>query len=454
MQRPQGMAAFYLVAFGQFISLVGTSMSQFGLTIWAWRFVTEIQPVDNPATAMALIGIFQVVPTLLLSTVAGALVDRWNRKLTMMLSDLGAGVATISIFLLFSSGQLQIWHLYLAAAFTSAFTVFQWPAYSAAISIMVPREQYTRSSAVLSLTESIAGIFAPVLAALLLTLFGLSTILSLDIISFLVAIGTLLIVQVPPPPKPDQPLTLRNLWSDSLFGFRYIFARPSLLAMQLLFLFGNFLSNIAFTLQNPMILSRSGNDQTTLALVQAAFGVGSIVGGVILATRGGFKRLVDGVVAGWVLSNLGIFLYAVSAGLPGWMFFSYLFGGFFPLPNSSNQALWQSVVPPEFQGRVFSARRLIAWVVSPLGIALAGPLADQVFEPGMQPGGGLSTIFGGIFGTGPGAGMALLIALVSLLSIVGMLLMYRLPVLRQAQERLQSTRVQDDAVPDAAPAPS
>jgi hypothetical protein len=448
------MAAFYLVAFGQFISLVGTSMAQFGLTIWSWRFVTEIQPMENPATALALIGLFQVVPTLLLSPLAGALVDRWNRKLTMMLSDLGAGIATISIFLLFTAGQLQMWHLYLAAAFTSAFTVFQWPAYSAAISIMVPRERYTQSSAALSLAESIAGIFAPVLAALVLTVFGLSTILSLDIISFLVAISTLLVIQVPQQPKSTEPLTLRNLWSDSFFGFRYIFARPNLLAIQILFLFGNFFSNIALTLQNPMILARSGNDQNILALVQAAFGVGSIVGGLILATRGGFKRLVDGLVAGWALSSLGIMLFAASASSGGWMLFAYLFGAFFPLPNSSNQALWQSVVPPEFQGRVFSARRLIAWIVSPLGIALAGPLADQVFEPGMQPGGSLSPIFGGIFGTGPGAGMAVLIALVSLLIVVGFLLMYQLPVIRHAQERLQSPRVAESAVADTAPVPS
>jgi hypothetical protein len=293
-----------------------------------------------------------------------------------------------------------------------------------------------------------------VLAALVLTVFGLSTILSLDIISFLVAISTLLVIQVPQQPKSTEPLTLRNLWSDSFFGFRYIFARPNLLAIQILFLFGNFFSNIALTLQNPMILARSGNDQNILALVQAAFGVGSIVGGLILATRGGFKRLVDGLVAGWALSSLGIMLFAASASSGGWMLFAYLFGAFFPLPNSSNQALWQSVVPPEFQGRVFSARRLIAWIVSPLGIALAGPLADQVFEPGMQPGGSLSPIFGGIFGTGPGAGMAVLIALVSLLIVVGFLLMYQLPVIRHAQERLQSPRVAESAVADTAPVPS
>ncbi len=433
--RLGGMRGFYLVAFGQLISLLGTAMTQFGLTLWSWEFVTKIQPVDNPATAIALIGFFNVVPLLLVSPVAGALVDRWDRKLTMMLSDLGAGAATIAVFLLYSSGQLQVWHLYIAAAFTSLFQAFQWPAYSAAIAMIVPKKQYTRANAVMGLTESVAGIFAPVLGAFLLTVIGLGAIMIIDIFSFTVAILTLTLIHIPQPPASEQ--SERNsLWQDSIFGFRYIFSRPSLLGLQMIFFFGNLLANVSFTLMNLMILSRTSNNAVILSLVQGAFGVGAVIGGLILSLRGGFKKRVHGVVSGWFFSSLGVVLMAVSQTWPLWILFGYLNAAFGPLTNSSNQSIWQAKVPPEMQGRVFSARRLIAWVVGPLGIALAGPLADQVFEPAMRQGGSLVPLFGPLVGVGPGAGMAVIIFITGIGAMGVAVIGYLIPAIREAEERL------------------
>src|SRR3990172_8175444 len=185
--RPTGMTAFTIVWFGQVISLLGSAMTQFALTIWAWQ-------ITGSATALALVGFFNFGPTVLLSPIAGALVDRWNRKLVMMLSDLAAGLSTVVILVLYATDNLQIWHLYIAGAFSGAFQAFQFPAYSASISLMMPKEQYARANGMISVADFGSGIFAPVLAALLLGAIGIGGVLAIDIVTFVAAIGALLFV--------------------------------------------------------------------------------------------------------------------------------------------------------------------------------------------------------------------------------------------------------------------
>src|SRR5213593_4958338 len=194
--RLSGMRAFTLVCAGQTVSLLGTGMTGFAFVLWAYLQTHSV-------TTLALAATFRFAPTVILSPIAGALVDRWNRKLTMMLSDLAAGVATIILLLLYLPGALQVWHWYVAGAFEGAFEAFQWPAYSAAISTMIPKSQYGRASGMLSAAQSISGVFAPVFAATLLGLFGftvgLEVVMAIDIITFLIAIGILLAVHIPQP---------------------------------------------------------------------------------------------------------------------------------------------------------------------------------------------------------------------------------------------------------------
>ncbi len=452
MRRPTGMLAFYIVALGQLISILGTSMTQFALTIWSWKFVTEIQPSTDPATAMALVGFFNFLPEVLLSPVAGALVDRWNRKQVMMLVDLAAGLATVVVFMLYISGQLQIWHLYVAGAFTGAFKSFQFPAYSAAISTMIPKKQYARADAVLGLTESIPFILAPVGAAFLLGIIGIDGVMLIDIVTFSAAVGALLFIHVPQPERSvasqGQPASLLQ---DSLFGFRYIFRRPSLLGLQMIFFWGNLLFSLGFVLVAPMILARTDNNEQVLGYIQSAAGIGAIIGGVLLAAWGGLKRRVYGLLMGWFFASLlGNVLLGIGRDLPLWLVAS--FGGAFfnVFINASNQAIWQSKVPPDVQGRVFAARRMIAQIVGPVGILLAGPLADRVFEPGMREGGWLAGMFGWLVGTGPGTGMALLLvitgALMMLLGPAG----YFIPDIRDAESLLPDHDARPSEQPSSA----
>jgi MFS family permease len=449
------MRAFRLVAFGQFISLTGSAMTAFALSIWAWE-------ESGQATALALVGFFSLLPLILLSPIAGALVDRWDRKLTMMLSDLGAGLSTIGIFILYSSGQLEIWHIYVSAFISGAFQTFQWPAYSAAISLMVKKEDYTRANALFGLAESAAGILAPSLAAALLTGvtlgalvipgLGLGGIMTLDIITFVAAIGALLIIHVPNPERraatAAQPL---NLWQETKFGFSYIFARRSLLGLQLLFMGGNFFATLGFTLLSPLILARTNSDEASMGLVYSVIGVGGVLGGLALSTWGGPKHKVRGVVGGWLIGGAGaLMLFGVGRSLPFWITAALLFSLTTPLVNSSNQSIWQAKVPPEVQGKIFSARRMIAWLVNPIASLIAGPLADRIMEPAFGEGGALVPAFGWLVGSGAGAGIGFIMVISAIAVVIVMVVAYSTPTIRNAETLLPDHDAQPKDEPIAA----
>ena len=173
-----------------------------------------------------------MVPFLLVSPIAGAMVDRYNRKLMMMVSDLGAVLATSSILILNATGHLQIWHFGVASVVYGLSGTFQWPAYMAAITTMVPKKQLGRANGMMMLVDSGPGIFAPILAGLLLPIIGLTGILSIDVITFFLAIGALLIVFVPQPVKTVEGQAVKgNLLKEGLYGFKYIFERKSLISL-------------------------------------------------------------------------------------------------------------------------------------------------------------------------------------------------------------------------------
>lgn len=441
MKRPTGMSAFLLVQVGQIISLLGSSMTTFALGIWAYQ-------ITGQATALALMGLFGFGPTVLLSPFAGALVDRWNRKLVMMLSDLGAAVSTLVIFLLFTYGSLEIWHLYVAGAFAGAFQAFQFPAYSASITMMVPKDQYGRASGLMSLAGPAANIFAPLLAGMFIGIIGIDGIMVIDLVTFSAAFGALALVIIPQPEKSkDGEQAQGNLWKETVFGFGYIFKRPSLLGLQLMFFYINFVATMAFTLMVPMILARTNINETSLGFVMTAGSVGGLGGGLLMSAWGGPKRRVHGVLLGMAATSLfSQLLMGLGQGLTVWMIANAAGGLLIPILNGSNQALWQSKVPPDLQGRVFSVRRWIAQITAPVSMAIAGPLADFVFEPAMLEGGSLAGTFGWLVGTGPGAGMALIFVITGALGVLGGFAGYLFPAIRNAEEILPDHDVDPEAL--------
>ncbi len=430
-KRPTGMTAFSIVWVGQVISLLGTAMSNFALTLWAYE-------ITGKATPLAMVAFFFITPQVALGPFIGVLVDRVNRRLTMMFSDLAAALTTVGILILYTTGGLQIWHLYVAAAIAGAFQGFQWPAYSASISLMLPKEQYARANGMLGLAGNASAVFAPLLAGALIGPLGLGGILIVDLVSATAAIGTLLFVHIPQPPRSEAGREGAGSFGQELsYGFRYIFARPSLLGLQLVPLVGNLLISLPYAVMAPMILSRSGNDEMIFGSVQSAGAIGAVVGGLLMSAWGGPKRRVHGVLMGWFCEGLlGVTVLGLGRALPAWAVGAFLGGLVVPLINGSNQAIWQAKVAPDVQGRVFAVRLFIAWLITPASQLLAGPLADRVLEPAMLAGGSLSSAFAWLVGSGAGAGIALMFIVTGLLTALVGLSGYLFPAVRNAEDIL------------------
>jgi MFS family permease len=407
-KHPSGMFAFTIVWLGQIISVMASSMTGFGLTIWMYQ-------QTKSATAMGLMQVAFITPFLLLSPIAGVMVDRHNRKLMMMVSDLAAGLSTLAMLILFATGHMQFWFLYVANVINGIGNTFQWPAYSAAISTMIPKAQYGRANGMMSLMEAGPGVMAPLLAGALLPFIKITGIMLIDVITFVLAIGALLIVFVPQPERTVEGQAGQgSIWKESAYGFKYIFQRPSLLGLQLVFFIGNLFSGMGWTILAPMILARTDSNSLVFGSVQTAGAIGGVIGGVLMSAWGGFKRRVHGVLAGWAISGIFFAMLGIGRGLPMWVVTMVLVALVSPLIDSSNQAIWQAKVAPDVQGRVFSARRLIAWFTNPISPIIAGTLADFVLEPAMRTDSSLASAFGGLVGTGPGAGMGLLIVICGL----------------------------------------
>jgi MFS family permease len=428
-RKLSGLFGFTIVMAGQLVSVLASYMSNFAISIWAYE-------KTGSATVLGILSACFMVPFLLVSPIAGAMVDRYNRKLMMMVSDLGAVLATGTILILNATGHLEIWHFGVVSVVYGLSGTFQWPAYMAAVTTMVPKEQLGRANGMMMLVDSGPGIFAPILAGILLPIIGLTGILSIDVITFFLAISALLIVFVPQPVKTKEGQAVKgNLLKEGLYGFKYIFERKSLISLLLVILGLNIAQGLAGSLTTPFILSRTNNNSTILGGVSSAFAIGGVVGGLVVSAWGGFKKKrIRGMLLGWaVYGVLGLIVFGLGRGLAIWLPMAVLSSMTFPLTQSASNTIWQNKVAPDIQGRVFSARRMIAWLTDPIMPVIAGLLADKVTEPAMQSQTWLSKAFGGIVGTGPGSGMALHFLLAGLLYFVVIGIAWFIPAVRNVE---------------------
>ena len=365
------MRAFTVLWLGQVVSLLGSAMTWFAFTIWAWQKTGQI-------TALSTISFFAFLPTVLFTPIAGTLVDRWNRKLVMLFSDLASAAGTLAALLLFLTGNLQIWHIYIIGILAGFFTAFQYPAYAAAVSTMLPKEQYARAEGMLGLATAFSGILAPVFAASLLGRIGITGIMVIDLLTFLAAFGTLWWVRIPRPIATDVGRASRGgLWQETRFGFRYIRARKSLLALVSLFMAANVFLAIGATLLAPLILSGTGNSQSALATVQSTGAIGGVVGGGLLSLWGGPRRRIHAILLGGAgACLLGIVWLGLGRGVVLWAIGSFFFSFFEPFVEGGNLAIWQAKVEADVQGRVFAARHLLVQVPYLLGIFVSGYIAE------------------------------------------------------------------------------
>jgi DHA3 family macrolide efflux protein-like MFS transporter len=430
------MFGFSIVWLGQLVSVAGSGMTRFALTLWVYE-------QTGSATALAVVAIFSFAPAVVLSPIAGVIVDRVSRKKVMIASDFAAGLSTVALLILYSTGHLQIWHLWVAGFFASAFESFQFPAYSAAITTMIEKKHFTRANSMLSMVDSASIIIAPAAAGALYYTLGINGIMLIDIATFVFAIGMLLLVVIPNPVQTAVGRASRgSLLKETAFGFRYIYSKPSLLGLLLIFFAINLTFGLAMILLAPMILARTGNNAIVLGTAEMIFGIGGVVGGLVVAAWGGFKKRIHGVLLGMIFGSLfGLIVIGLGQSLLLWAVGAFLLMFFMPLVNGSSQAIWQAKVQPDIQGKVFATRRLIAQISAPAAMILGGRLADVVFEPAMAPGGALAPVFGPLVGTGPGAGMGLLFVFAGILTAMIAVVGYLVPVVRQVESRLPDFEV-------------
>jgi DHA3 family macrolide efflux protein-like MFS transporter len=421
---------FCILLFGQSISLLGTSMTRFAVMIWAYE-------QTRSATALALLGFFTCITYIVASPFAGVLVDRMSRRKVMFFADLSAGLMTALLLVIQLSGELQLWHLYLAVGLAGVFEAFQDPAFTSTVSLLVPKEEYTRSNGMLGMGRSIARMLAPIFAGLVQQVWGLNAVLGIDIFTMTLALVGLLMIRIPSAPASAVGMeSSGGFWRELRFGIRYIFRQAGLRNLTLSFFMVNLFATLTyFAILSPMILARTGGDETALGIVRMAMGIGGITGGVLIVLWKSPRRkarmylLVTGL--SFLICDAGM---AVSDSVIGWSIAGFLAELTITFIVSPYFALWQEIVPPDVQGRVFSIREMIQVASQPVGYLLGGLIADRLFEPALQSYGWFSMLVGGLVGTGPGAGMASMFLLTSLcgglLGFMGLLI----PSIRQLDE--------------------
>ena len=424
----RGMRVFIIVWLGQLVSLVGSGLTSFALGLWVYEHTGSV-------TQFALIGLFTALPNIVLSPLAGALVDRWDRRWVMILSDTGAGLCTLIMAFLFLTNRIEVWQIYLAAGASAAFGTFQWPAYSAAMTLLVPQKHLGRANGMVQFGQAAAEILAPALAGVLVLTTRVQGILLIDFVTFFFAVTTLLLVRFPAHETTTAAQARKDsLWREASYGWRFITARRGLLGLLVFFAVVKFLWGMVGALIAPMILGFTSAD--VLGAIISIAGGGMLAGSLVMSAWGGPKRRIDGVLHFELLSGLCFLLIGLRPS--AWPVALGAFGAHLTIAiiYGSNQAIWQSKVPPNVQGRVFATQQMIAKSTTPLAYLTAGPLADKLFEPLLASDGPLTGSIGQITGVGPGRGIGLLFIVMGILKVAVTLGGYLYPRMRLVEDEL------------------
>jgi DHA3 family macrolide efflux protein-like MFS transporter len=425
-KQKSGLTTISIIFAGQFISLLASNASQFGLTLWIFE-------ETGKATIMSVTSFFYITPFLALSPFAGTLIDRYNRKVMMMMGDVCSFVATSIILALLAGGVLAPWHLYITSVLFGIGNAFQWPAYAAAISTLVSKEQFGRANGMLSLIDMGSAALAPALAGYLLPVIGLKSILIIDVLTFFIAVGVLLFVHIPQPERTSEEVQPRHkILDEALYGFQYIRSHLELRVLLVFSFLASFL--LAFNYVCPaMVFLRTGNDSLQVGSVLSSSTIGFALGGLVMTISGGWKRRITPVLLSPFIYGIASIVMGMATGLPVWLPTNALRWIFVAMANASNLAIWQAKVAEDVQGRVFAARRVLIWFSEPFVPIMASSLGDYVLEPAMQGGGTFSRLFDGLVGNGPGAGMALVLVFMGAAMIALSVIGSRMPALRNIE---------------------
>ncbi len=413
---------FLVVALTQILSMIGTGLTTFALGIWV------LQQTGSVA-AFATISVTAVAPAILVSPIAGAVADRFDRRRVMLLSDGAAGVATLALLVLLFTGRLELAYIYAFAAIGSVANAFQRPAYLAAVAQLVPKRYLGQASGLVNIGTSSGDLIAALLGGVLIGLVGLKAVVLVDIVTFSVGIVVLLLVRFPALlfVRREEPLL-----KEVVTGWRYIVRRPGLVAMVVFFVVFNFLFSLPVVLTTPLVLSTS--TPQVLGLVTAVGGTGAMAGALVMALWGGTRRRAHGMVGGTGLLGMAVVVLGIhphpvvqAVGLFG--VYAMLM-----IVNSHWLALIQSKVGLELQGRVLATNQMLAMSMMPLGFLSASAFVS---------GAGEALAATGPAWTAPGRDIGAVLVAAGVVLVVWTVLGLAFRPLRRMEEALP------DAVPDA-----
>ncbi|GLW71043.1 hypothetical protein Kpho02_33420 [Kitasatospora phosalacinea] len=424
------MRRFLLVAGGQLVSITGSALTEFALPIW-------ILVQTGSMARYALYAVVAMLPGILVGPLAGAVVDRLDRRAVMLGGDLTAAATQAALLGLLLTGRLQSWEVYALLGVLSVALTFQRLAYASAVPQLVPKQYLGHANGIVQLAFGAAQFVVPLGAVALLAAVGLRGVLVIDVVSYALAVGVLLAVRFPR----TLPWTRReSLVAEIRNGFAHTWRHRGFRAMLLWFAGLNLFLSPLFLLTTPLVLAFG--DLAAAARVAVAGGAGALLGGVAMGFWGGPRRhrlrgmlaLAGGLAAAGAVTGLRPNLWVVAAGAFGMSFALSLVNGVYA-------TIVQTKVAQRFHGRVFALNTLVAWSTLPLGHGVVAPLGSALLGPLMEPGGALAPVFGPVVGTGPGRGIALMYVLFGLAMMALVALGLRLPALARF----------DRDVPDAEP---
>lgn len=367
---------FFTIWTGQAFSILGSQLVQFALIWWLTK-------TTGSATVLAVATLVALVPQIFMGPLTGTLVDRWNRRVTMIMADSLIALATLGLAVLFALGVVQVWHVYLIMFMRSVGAGFHWPAMSASTSLMVPKENLSRVQGINQFLNGGLNIVSAPLGALLLSILPMQGIVAIDVITAMIAVGPLLFINVPQPERNHHTEDIdgkTSLWQEMKAGWRYVLGWPGLAIIGLMAALINLLLTPAYSLLPILVTKHFGGQALELGWIESSWGIGIIAGSALLSVWGGFKRRVLTSLIGMVGIGIGTVIIGM---VPSSAFYlavgaMCLTGFMHPIANGPILAVAQAVVAPDMQGRVFSLIGSVSSGMTPLGLAIAGPVADAL----------------------------------------------------------------------------
>jgi DHA3 family macrolide efflux protein-like MFS transporter len=422
-----GPRTYYILLVAQAISLLGSQISGLAVSIAIFRQTGQ-------ATPLALVAFFSVAPRMVLGGFAGAVADRFDRRRIMLLANVGYVVSSGLLLASFASGAFQLWHLYVLVLASALCAAIEAPAFQASVAMLVPDSHRDRANAIGMIGGPVAGVLAPTIAGLLYAIIGVVGSISLDIVSFMVALVALAVVRIPMPAKTAEGLAMRaSIWRQAFDGFRYLGARPALLGLCGCFSITSFLVLGVLVLNVPYILDRTGN-VALLGVVLGALNFGALAGAVAMAVWGGTRPRIHTVMLAAIMVGAFLALAGVSRGALsiGASLFMLMFA--IPFIEAASMSIFQAKTAPDLQGRVFAAVGQITALLRPAAYLVVGPLADRVFEPARRT--PLWRHVAWLVGAGQGAGIGLMFVIAGTLALFLGLAFYGIPAIRWMETNL------------------